>query len=134
MSAWRCESHWDGEPSSQCQLEVGHEGAHEGVGFVAWFEGDQIQTVQKTMERLRAENERLREELRDVLVADKDGTLHHPECIGIHGYSCKPWCESARAALSTPEPNFTLGPETQIAARECNPTKTSTPEPRGDGE
>lgn len=46
---------------------------------------------------------RLEEALESVLVADEDGILHAPECIGIYGYKCKAWCADTRDALSGSE-------------------------------
>lgn len=42
---------------------------------------------------------RLESALLGVLDVDDRGKRHAPECLGLLGYSCKPWCEHIVSAL-----------------------------------
>jgi hypothetical protein len=88
------------------RIEITHVQTEDGQLRPATAD-DVIDLYQEALAQQRAEVAALRErvahlesELRGTLVAGKDGQLHDPQCIGVHGYDCKPWCVSARDALS----------------------------------
>ena len=57
--------------------------------------------VRVERDSLRALVKSLAEDVSGALVLGKDGLQHSPECMGQHGYPCKPWCADIRERLAS---------------------------------